>query len=146
VISGRPFFPIILKRKFGLVLSQAILNKVVGAINAERELSGCIIGFHGNGMSRVLDSGSLPTINWTEKIVLVEESLVTLSNEDLVNPHIAGQFTPPDPLLVTKPNFVPNRSRLTSEAVGTTLSCGFAAISAVGHIGGVAGEVPSGGT
>jgi hypothetical protein len=128
------------------MLSQAILNRVVTAIKGQAELNGCMIGFHGNGASSILDNGMMPTINWTEKIVLVEQSVVSLSDEDLVNPRIVGQDSPPDPVFVKTPNFIPNRSRLASEGVGTALSCGFAIISLVGVVGGAVGELPSGGT
>jgi hypothetical protein len=128
------------------MLSQATLNQIVTAIKGQTELNGSMIGFHGNGASRILDNGMVPTTNWTEKIVLVEETIVALSDEDLVNPRIAGQLSPPEPVFVKNPNFVPNRSRLASEGVGTALSCGFAVISFVGVVGGAAAEVPSGGT
>jgi hypothetical protein len=42
--------------------------------------------------------------------------------------------------------FVANSSRLAAELTGTMIGCSFAVISAVGVAGGIAGEVPTGGT
>ena len=55
------------------MISQLTLDRMVRAIHAQPELAGCVIGFQGNLMSRVLHPGYSATKNSARVIVVIEE-------------------------------------------------------------------------
>jgi hypothetical protein len=56
------------------MIPESTLSRIVAAIHGEQELYGCMVGFHGNGQSRLLHPGVLPAINYGRVIVIVEET------------------------------------------------------------------------
>ncbi len=120
------------------MISEEILNNIVRAIHAQSELHGCMIGFEGNGQSRMLHSGLTPSINYGRVFVVVEALEITGAL-----PVIGIGTTPTE--MPTPPPVITNGSRLRQELIGAGLSCSLTVVSAVAVVGGVAGEVPSAG-
>lgn len=121
------------------MITEATLNQIVNAIYTEENLYGCIIGFQGNGQSRVLHSGLTPSVNYGRVVVIIEEG-------DFSGPVPASQIPAQPTELVSPPPSITNRSKLWPELAGAGLSCGLTVLSGIAVFGGVAAEIPSGGT
>ena len=115
------------------------LNQLVNAIYTEQELYGCMIGFEGNGQSRVLHSGLIPSVNYGRVVVIIEEG-------DFSGPDPASQIPAQSAEMVSPSANITNRSKLWPELAGAGLSCGLTVLSGIAVFGGVAAEIPSGGT
>lgn len=121
------------------MISEEMLNSIVRAIHEQPELQGCMVGFEGNGQSRVLHNGLTPSINLTQRLIIVE-ALETPSQSVWAT----GITTTPTEVL-TPPAIITNGSRLRQELIGSGLSCSLTVVSGIAVFGGVAGEIPSGG-
>lgn len=122
------------------MISEEMLNSIVRAIHEQPELQGCMIGFEGNGQSRMLHSGYMPSTNFTQKLIIVE-ALAT-PNQSV---WATGITTTPTEVL-TPPAFITNGSHFWRELRGAGLSCGLAVVSGIAVSGGVLLEIPSAGT
>ena len=118
---------------------------MVRAINSIDELNGCIIGFQGNNSSRVLDPGLTTSLNFGRCCIIIEE-IETADAGLTADTQRFADLAEGLPDGHQQPNIVTNRSRMGLEFVGAGLSCGLTVVSAVGVLGGVAAEIPSGGT
>ncbi len=126
------------------MISENTLREMVRRIHALPQLEGCMVGFQGNGQSRVLDPGSCETPTSERVIVLIEE--VPFSDVAILAELDRWAASPSgSPEGAPNPTIVTNRSQLGPELIGAGLSCGLTIVSAVGVVGGVAGEVPTGG-
>lgn len=126
------------------MIPEPILREMVRRIHSFSQLRGCMVGFQGNGQSRVLDPGSCVTPTSERVIVLIEE--VQISDAALLAELQRWASAPSgSPDGAPNPAIVTNRSQLGPELIGAGLSCGLTIVSAVGVVGGVAGEVPTGG-
>lgn len=122
------------------MLSDQEVKAITTEVHARPDLNGCVIGYEGDGMSRVLHAGNPRSANFGRVIVMIEE--VEFSDGE------AGQIRAGDApkTLPTQPAPLNNRSRLTRELVGAGVNCGMTVVSAVGVAGAGALEAPSGGT
>jgi len=124
------------------MISQDTLQRLTREIHAIPELNSCVIGFQGNGQSRVLHSGRPFTPAFGRCCVVIEE-VVTLDAALTSNTRRfaerATDVSPGD----QAPAIVKNSSVVAEELFGAGLSCTFAAASVVGVFGSAAAEVPT---
>lgn len=133
------------------MIDERTLNQMVDRILSVPELSQASIIFYGNGQCRSLYEGPPPYRPHRSPVMVVIEETPGFSSN-----HYQGFAQEPiqgpspernrEETSNASPAPVLNESRVGAELVGTGLSCGAAVLSAIAVIGGVAGELPSGGT
>jgi len=117
-------------------------SALIRAIYSIESLNGCIIGYQGDNMSRVLSSGYAGTINFGRVIVVIEEGPQAPSEQQALSAtNRSGGLEAARPA-----EDVTNRGRIGRELVGTGLSCGVAVITGLGVVGGALGAPATGGT
>jgi hypothetical protein len=115
---------------------------MVVALRRFRELDGCLIGYEGEGESRVLQPQRPVSSSYRCVAVVIEE----VQNDDPTTTAELGNLADSSTWgLPSIPTAVSNRSRLAPELVGASVSCGLTMIAAVGLVAGVAGEVVTAG-
>jgi hypothetical protein len=118
------------------------LRALVANIRTFPQLSGCEIGFHGNGSSRLLAPG-LSTSAASVAVGIIIEG-VPLA-DPATNGQTARLAAGSAATAAIKPPIL-NKSRVNAELKGAGMSCTFALVSAVGVVGGLLSEAPSAGT
>lgn len=121
------------------------LDEIVRRIYSFDELRGCPIGLEADNQSRMVRPGFSAGPNSARVVVIIEECIV---KDQAVLDDTREWAAAPDGTLRSNaaPDVVTNRSRVGSELAGAAFSCTMTVVSAVGVVGGVVGEVPSGGT
>jgi hypothetical protein len=120
-----------------MAFTQDQIDAAVGAIHAQPELGGVMVGYYDGLSCSVADVGAKVALAFWEKVVIIEE----------IGDSGTSVLVPSNPTdLAIPPGTITNRSRVWSELTGAGLNCGFAVISGIGVLGGAAGEVPSAGT
>ncbi len=118
-------------------MSEATLRRLVRMIHEQRELNGVMIGFYGDFQCRLADPGTMVTLNYQQRVVIIE----------IVEEPASGPISArPVESVAHTPTVVTNGSRIGRELIGAGISCGFTVISALGVAGSAAAEVPSAGT
>ncbi|HXI56897.1 MAG TPA: hypothetical protein VNO55_12610 [Polyangia bacterium] len=114
---------------------------LVAALRRFPGLDECLIGYEGNGQSRVLDFGTNRSSPARCVAVVIEEVDADPSTGDELAQFAglpAGRSgTQPQPSIIS------NRSRVASELVGAGVSCSLTVVSAVGVAAGAAAEIPT---
>ncbi|HEY2839891.1 MAG TPA: hypothetical protein VGJ26_12120 [Pirellulales bacterium] len=110
---------------------------IAAALRRFPELDECIIGFEGDGQSRVLDYGKTSKPNSRCVGIIIEEVEADPESDRELVKMAALKSAPPAVLA--------NRSRVVPELVGAGVSCALTTFSAIGVLAGVAGEIPTGG-
>ena len=122
--------------------SDPTIRSLVAALRRFPELDGCIIGYQGDGQSRVLEfargNGESTCI-----AVIIEE----LDANPTETGALADLATMPAGAKGTgaPPSVIANRSRLAPELTGAGISCALTVVSAIGVFGGAAAEIFTGG-
>ncbi|MCX7386443.1 MAG: hypothetical protein NTX48_07225 [Planctomycetales bacterium] len=117
-------------------------DALVRAVYSVESLNGCIVGYHGGNMSKVLSPGYAGTINFGRTIVVIEEAPPAPS--ELL---ILAATNRSGGLEASRPaEDVTNRGRVGRQLVGTGLSCGVAVVTGLSAVGGVIGAPATGGT
>lgn len=124
------------------MLSREQEEALVRAIYSIESLNGCIVGYHGGNMSKVLSSGYAGTINFGRTVVVIEEAPPAPSERLII-----AATNRSGGLEATRPaEDVTNRGRVGRELVGTGLSCGVAVVTGLSAVGGVIGAPATGGS
>ena len=126
------------------MLSEEQLQQIVKCVYDQPQLRGCIVAYCGDGQCREVATPFCFSANSENAAVVFEEIVVS---DNSITPEMqrlaqAGQGVPrgaPGASAIT------NRSRIGPELIGAGIACGLTFVSALGVIGGVAGEVPTGG-
>lgn len=123
------------------MLTQQQEVALVNAIYSVESLNGCIVGYRGSNMSKVLSPGYAMTINFGRVIVVIEEAAATQSELQILNAaNRSGGTEASQPA-----EDVTNRGRVGRELIGTGLSCGVAVFTGLSAVGGVLGSPVTGG-
>ncbi|MCC6129630.1 MAG: hypothetical protein IT186_06845 [Acidobacteria bacterium] len=127
------------------MLSQKTVDQIIKKIHSYPEFAGCMIGFEGDGQSRLLHGGFSAGPHSDRIVIVIEEVPAgdAALDQELLKWSKSAAGSPegsPNPSTVT------NRSRLGPELLGAGFQCGLTIVSAIGVLGSAAGEVPSGGT
>lgn len=120
------------------------LYEIIRQINRFPELEGCMVGFSGQGQSRIIQQPYCKSPYSSRVVIVIEES----PNDDMhLNVELQRWAGTPGGSTerASKPTIVTNRSRLGPELIGAGLSCGLTVVAALGVTAGVAAEVPTGG-
>jgi hypothetical protein len=118
--------------------TETTLKEIVWRIHVVPELAGCTIGFYGNGVCRIIGYPSCVTQNSENIAVIVEEVALTKGTS-------SQGANVEKPSHAETQQIVRNRSRLGPELIGAGIACTVTLASALGVVGGVAAEVPTGG-
>jgi hypothetical protein len=127
------------------MITQKTLDLMVKKIHSFPELSGCPVGFYGNGQCQLLHGGYSGSPNSDRVAVIIEEFAIE-DKAVLDETKRWADTKAGSPALSPNPTVVTNRSKMGPELLGMGLSCGLTIISALGVVGGAAGEVFTGGT
>lgn len=122
------------------MLSEERLQQLVKCVYDQPQLRGCIVAYCGEGQCREVASPFCFSATSENVAVVLEEIAVTDGGitAELRRLARAGQGVPrgaPGASVVT------NRSRIGPELIGAGIACGLTFVSALGVMGGVAGEV-----
>lgn len=101
--------------RFARVISDADLSKLAWHIHSFRELAGCVVGFHGNGLCKTIGYPSCVTPNSELVAVVIEE--VAVSKAPAVTAKATPEVAPPQVKEIVK-----NRSKIGAELVGAGVS------------------------
>lgn len=124
------------------MITDPTLRALVANIRSFPQLSGCEIGFHGNGTSRLLAPGlSTSAVSAAVGIIIEGVPLADPATSSQTARLAAASAATP----AVKPPIL-NKSRVNAELRGAGMSCTFALVSAVGVVGGLLSEAPSAGT
>lgn len=115
----------------------------MAALRRFPELNECIIGYEGDGQSRVLDYGKTSTPA-SRCIGIIIEEVDADPQADRELAELAASATS-NAITKPQPAIIANRSRIVPELIGAGVSCALTTFSAVGVLSGVAAEVPTGG-
>jgi hypothetical protein len=127
----------------GFMSTDPTLLRIVEATRRFSDFRDCIIGYVGDDYSRVLFHPQSSPESGSRIAVVIERVAVSNAGEAkelFQNTTLAAGTAPAKP-----PTILSNRGRIGPELIGAGLSCTFTAFAAIGVIGGVAAEVPSGG-
>ena len=113
------------------MISQATLSAMVRAIHDQPELTGCLIGFQGNGASQILHPGFSASAN-SERIIVVIEEYESNDPAVLQDDKFWAQSSTGTPENAPNPIVVTNRSRVGPELLGAGLTCGMTVVAAFG--------------
>lgn len=119
-----------------------VVLSIVDRLQREPELAGAMIGFEGDGYSRVISFG---TPGRAPSVCIVIEKIC--EKAPAVREELQAVASQPDARAnkALLPAIITNRSRLYPELVGAGISCGLTVVSALGVVSGAAAEVPTGG-
>lgn len=128
---------------------QILLQKMLAKIDLIPQMRGCSVGYYGNNYSKMLRVAVSNTTtdaaesNKDSVGIIIERSEIS---DPLVINNLQQWSESPGGSSENAPNPIAvDRSKLVPELVGLGLSCGLVAVSAVGLVGGAAGEIPSAG-
>ncbi len=126
------------------MIPKSSLNGIVRVVNDFHELKGCRIVLYGNEKCSVLAEGVVPSANFANILVMVEELGISdpLTNEDTARWSNAPGGSPPGS---PNPQVITNKSRLAAELTGMGISCGLTVVSAGLVVAGGAFTLPTGG-
>lgn len=124
--------------------SDEVVQILINMLQHVPELAGALIGYQGDGCSRVLSYGSIGAAG--SSLCIVIEKVFEADVRALAElQHLANHSNGITRNAVAPPTIVMNQSRLGPELVGAGISCGLTVVSAIGVVGGAAAEVPTGG-
>lgn len=120
-----------------------IARRIVDTIHSVPGLAGAVIGLYDGEQCRSISQGYPGSIYSSRIAVIVEvvESDGGSTTSELQGLAQAGPGSAAGPV----PNVVRNDSNMAAELIGAGANCFFAAAAALGVVGGVAGEIPTGG-
>jgi hypothetical protein len=125
-------------------MDDPVLLAMVEKIHRMPALAGCMIGYEGDGQSRLLAQSDRKFPNSLFVAVVIEK----IESSD---PNVVGELRdfadepPTAPGSTAPPAIVTNRSRLGPELVGASASCTLAVVAGLGVFAGAAAEVPTAG-
>lgn len=126
------------------MLSEEQLQQIVKCVYEQPQLRGCVVGYCGAGLCRELATPFCFSAN-SENVAVVLEELVIADSSATPELQRLAQAGHGVPRGAPGASVITNRSRIGPELIGAGIACGLTFVSALGVIGGVAGEVPTGG-
>ena len=105
-------------------------------------LAGVVIGLYDGEQCRLISQGYCGSVYAGRIAVIVE---LIESDDDSANADLQGRAAAGTGSTGPVPEIVRNDSRMGAELIGAGANCFFTAAAAIGVVGGVAGEIPTGG-
>jgi hypothetical protein len=121
------------------MIAENVLKRIVWEIHQCQDLAGCTVGYYGDNACRTIGYPSCVTSNSENVAVIVEEVVLQLGS---ASPPATSRSAGAPQL---DPKFVANKTKIWPELIGAGASCTLTVFSTLGVMGGVAGEMPTGG-
>jgi hypothetical protein len=124
---------------------EELQGDLVRAVYQVPQLRGAIVGLYEGDECRLISSG-YPGALYSSRLSVIIEIIYTQDQAELGElSGRAGQSSGFKSSAAPPPMILTNKSKMRAEIVGAGASCLFAGVAAVGVVGGVAAEVPTGG-